>query len=364
MRKADINILFLAGSADLNLKVLYCLFPAFKNIHIIANSENSILKYSRYKKNFEFIPWSVKSDEQSDVIETLQKYCSDKKIDMLLPGDIAASAFLYNYKDAFAAQKIFPVMDNEKLEKIDNKWTFAEELMKEGLSTPNTILIDNENVVDDQNEQNITLKIGFPLIIKPLFCESSHGVVKIDDFSELKEHVIGNKPYSELPLIIQTYIDGYDIDSSFIADKGKVMSLAVQKWNDHDVLEFSTHNEIEELSEKIIELFDYSGAGHFDMRIDFETGQLYVIECNPRFWYTITAAMWQGLNFVESAANYTLGRHYQKEGAHGKYRLPGSIIRMLLKKPWKYFSLTENERKGLWFPILDPMPHLVNYFRR
>jgi len=364
MEKSDVNILLLAGSADLNLKVLYCLYPAFKNIHVIANAENSILKYSRYKKKFEYIPWSRSADDQHEVIETLMQYCVENEIDMVLPGDIDASAFIYKYKKSFSDQKIFPVMGDENLEKIDNKWTFADILMKEGLSTPTTMLIDSENVVDEQKEAGITEKIGFPLIVKPLFCESSHGVVKIETFTDLREHVLGDKPYSDLPLIIQSYIDGYDIDSSFIADNGKVMSLAVQKWNDGDVLEFRSHREIEEISEKIIRLFNYSGAGHFDMRIDFNTGIVYVIECNPRFWYTITAAMWQGLNFVESAVNYTMGRDYKKTGAVGNYRLPGSMIRMLLKKPWRYFSLAKNERGGLWQPILDPLPHLVGYFRK
>jgi len=359
MVKSDIKILLLAGSEDLNLKVLYCLFPVFKNIHVVASKADNILKYSRYKKRFIHLPWSSQATDQEDSVQKLKQYCEANSIDIIMPGDIAASAFLYKYKNIFANQKIFPVMADEVLEQIDNKWTFAEKLMTEGLSTPITMLIDRQEIVDEPNRDLIEEKIGFPLVVKPLFGEASHGVEKIDSFEELRKHVFGNKPYSSLPLIIQKYVDGYDIDLSFMADRGKVLSKAVQKWTEEDLLEFCRHEEIEALGEKIVKLFQYSGAGHFDMRIEHKTGKVYVIECNPRFWFTITGAMWQGLNFVEAAVNYVNGREYKKDGAIGYYMLPGERIRMIMKKPWYYFSLTKNQRKEIWTLLMDPMPRFI-----
>jgi len=357
--KSDIKVLLLAGSEDLNLKVLYCLFPAFKNIHVVANKTGNILKYSRYKKRFVHLPWSSHAEGQEECVQKLKQYCEDNAIDLIMPGDIAASAFLYKHKNVFVNQKIFPVMADEVLDQIDNKWTFAERLTAEGLSTPTTMLINQPEIVDETNRGLIEEKIGFPLVVKPLYCEASHGVEKIDSFEMLREHILGDKPYSSLPLIIQKYVDGYDIDLSFIADEGEILSKAVQKWTEEDVLEFCRHEEIEELGEKIVKLFQYSGAGHFDMRIDHKTGKLYVIECNPRFWFTITGAMWQGLNFVEAAVNYSTNREYKKDGAIGYYMLPGERIRMIMKKPWYYFSLSKNQRKELWTLLLDPVPQFI-----
>jgi len=362
--KSDIKILLLAGSEDLNLKVLYCLFPVFAHTYVVASKADNILRYSRYKKRFIHIPWSSQEEDQEECVHKIKQYCKVNTIDLIMPGDIAASAFLYKYQNTFVDQKIFPVMADEILEKIDNKWKFAERLMAEGLPTPITMLIDRSEIIDEPNRGLIAEKIGFPLIVKPLFCESSHGVEKIDSFEALKDHVFGDKPYSSLPLIIQEYVDGYDIDLSFIADRGKILSMAVQKWNEGDVLEFCHHKEIENLGEKIVKLFHYCGAGHFDMRIDYTTGKVYVIECNPRFWYTITAAMWQGLNFVEAVVNYIMGQEYRKNGAIGKYRLPGEMIRTIIKNPLCYFKLSKNQRKGLWQPLWDPLPHLVSFMQK
>lgn len=359
MTKSDTNILFLSGSPDLNLKVLYCLYPAFDNIHIVANEADSILKYSRYKKTFKYIPWSPHSNNYEECLLKLQQHCIDNNIDVILPGDISASGYLHRFKDSFKEQKIIPIMSSEELEKIDNKWSFAETLMANNIDTPLTMLISTPDFLNDENQSDIEVKIGYPLIIKPLFGESSHGVTVIKDYNHLVDHVQNATVNNKLPLIIQTYIDGYDVGFSVIADQGKVLTMAVQLVKQEDVLEYCAHNAIEELGIKVVKLLNYSGPANFDMRIDYKTEKIFIIECNPRFWFTISGAKWQGLNFPEAAVNYISGKEFKKTGAIGTFRVPGLIMRMLIKKPWTYFSLTENEKRGFWQPIFDPLPQLM-----
>ena len=50
----------------------------------------------------------------------------------------------------------------------------------------------------------------------------------------------------------------------------------------------------------------FNGVMHVDARIDQRTGQVYLIESNPRFWASLTACVLSGLNFVaESIAPTT-----------------------------------------------------------
>lgn len=81
-----------------------------------------------------------------------------------------------------------------------------------------------------------------------------------------------------------------------------------QSWLEDGVLEFTQHPEMHAIATRLVQAFHYEGLAHFDMRIDARDGKLYVIECNPRAWYTISASMWQGLNFIE------MGIHYTKQG--------------------------------------------------
>lgn len=363
MAKSDTKILLLAGSTDLNIKVLYCLYPVFKNIHVVVNHSNSVIKYSRYRKKFDFIHWSLIKGDQVKSVADLQEYCKIHEIEVILPGDIAASGFMNKHKDVFSAQKTFPTMSADELERIDNKWLFGQDLMKAGLSTPETILIEKVGDISDDRKSEIEEKIGFPLILKPLFGEASHGIEKITSFDGLKMYAKNKISEETLPILLQTYIDGYDVGYSVLAEQGEVKTKAVQLIEQEDVLEYCRREDIEALGEKIVKLINYSGPANFDMRIDYHTGEIYVIECNPRFWFTITSAMWQGLNFPEAAVNYAAGNEYNKDGAEGIIRAPGLAMKLLIKKPWRYFSTSKNQRGSIWQPLLDPIPHLVKYFR-
>src|SRR3989304_3891130 len=109
----------------------------------------------------------------------------------------------------------------------------------------------------------------------------------MNGLDELRAHVESNAPYSHPPLILQEFIPGKDIDLSVLAVGGRVVASAVQQWPDSGMLEFCEHPEVEELGRKVVSLFNYDGVAHFDMRIDERTGRVLVLECNPRFWYTM-----------------------------------------------------------------------------
>jgi len=200
-----------------------------------------------------------------------------------MTGGSDSIAFLHKYKKHFTDQLIFPTMSDERLFDIDNKWTFAVRLMSAGIPTPYTLLIDTINDVDTTKKGLIEEKIGFPLMVKPTMRDGGEGVEKIESFEALRKHVLDGGEYAQLPLIIQEFVDGFDIN----------------------------------------------------------TGKLYVLECNPCFWRSVTAAMWQGLNFTEAAVNSSLGAPYSKFGAIGQYVMPGKKVKVMLKRPWRYFSLSK-----------------------
>jgi biotin carboxylase len=348
------NILLLAGSGALDLKVLYCLqaIPSI-NTYVCSSSKDNIVKFSRYKKNFWHIPWDAGSSKE------IEQYCKEHSISAIIPGDIAASEYLFNNKSGFSAA-IFPCCSEKTLDDLDNKWTFAKILMDAKLATPSTVIL--EGIEGDI--ESLSNGIGYPQIVKPVYGESSHGVVKIDSYNDLSEHIGRGGKYAQFPLILQEFIPGVDIDLSFIADKGEQLIYCVQRWLTPDQLSFQRNEDVIALGEKLIRQFEYSGPGHFDMRIDDRDGKVYVIECNPRFWFSINAAVAQGLNFVEQGLNYTLGKSYTSEGAEGTYTLPKEQLSAMLRNPTLYRALTSRQVRGMLMPLLDPLPHLVDLIRK
>lgn len=359
---SQVKVALLSGDEVIDFKVLYCLYRAYPNIHIICNDEKSLIKYSRYKKSFKYIPWSVSGEGQDTIATQIKQYCDDEDIKIIVTGGSESAIFLNMHKNIFADQNLFPASSAQTIENTDNKWTFATTLMAEDISTPFTMLIDTEEAVADEKKAELDEKIGFPMIVKPVHGDGGLGVRLIDDFEQLKDHVLGSHPYNDLPLIVQEYIDGWDIDHSFVSVDGTILSYAVQRWENPDVLDFCKNEQVEKLAEQIVDVFGYSGPGHFDMRIDYKEGKVYVLEMNPRFWRSVPAAMWAGLNIVKSAVDASLGKEYAKEGASGTYVLPGAKIKQLIKKPWKYFSLPKADRQEIWFILTDPMPQLAAFF--
>lgn len=363
MAKSDINLLLLAGSDTLNVKVLYCLHPCFKNIHVVADSEDSLVKYTRYKKFFTHCDWNATGDRREKSIEYLKSYCKQNNIEVILPGDLAASAFLNSVKNDFPDQKLFPTMSIEELTLLDNKWLFGQRLSDAGIQTPKSILLERQSDFSETRQSEIESQIGFPLMLKPLFGEASEGIKKINTFSDLNWHINEVLGPDMSPVLLQPYIDGYDAGFSVIAENGDVKVKAVQIILDVDVLEYRPHKRIEELGEKIVKLINYSGAANFDLRIDYHTDEIYVIECNPRFWFTIPSAKWQGLNFPEAAVNYAAEKNYNTGGAKGIILSPGLAIKSLIKKPWRYFTYSKAQRSYIWQVILDPWFHFNKSLR-
>jgi hypothetical protein len=130
-------------------------------------------------------------------------------------------------------------------------------------------------------------------------------------------------------------------------------------------LEFFEHDGTLDLAKRIIREFDYHGIAHFDMRIASDDSSLMAIECNPRFWYSMPASLWRGVNFVAAGVQYATqgGVSDVPRISPGKYFLPGSLI-SFLRNPLNVRKLDWQNIRGVLQPALDPVPHLIDLCRK
>lgn len=346
------RVLLLAGSSALNLKALYCLYPVAES-HVMATSEDNMALKSRHVAGRTVVPLNDRSRTEES-LELINRYCAARGIDVVVPGDMGTTAFLAENRDALEGVAEFAASPGPVLDAIHDKWSFASKLTAQNLATPRTGLIRSAADLDREAAD----RIGFPMIVKPLDAESSHGVVRLESFDALHEHVTGGQPYSDPPLIMQEFIEGDDVDISVFADEGRILASAVQYWSPEQQLVFLDAPDMRDLAERIVRLFDFRGAAHFDMRRERESGTIYVVECNPRFWYTMPAAMWAGLNFVAVGIDAALGRFAEDPGAAtGAYRLPSDVVRSL-SRPSRLARMSMANWRGFLQPLLDPGPHI------
>lgn len=354
--------LLLCESGPLGLKVLYCLKGMNAFVQTAGPRGARMLKYSRYANGHSEVQFWQDGVPSTTTQQLLRERVEAENFDVILPSDMASAAFLAATKKVYPDLPCFPCGDQVTLDTLHNKWSFAQTCTKYGLPIPPTVLLESI----DQLDTSILDPVGFPLIIKPLEAESSHGVVRLDNLQALRMYIERDTGYARLPLIAQTYIPGRDIDISILAANDRILCNTVQSWLDGGVLEFTQHPEMYAIATRLVKTFHYEGLAHFDMRIDTRDGKLYVIECNPRAWYTISASMWQGLNFIE------MGIHYTKTGTipelsakagEGRYCLAGSLWKQLLSPRTGWKNISAGSVLGFIQAITDPLPHLYSKIR-
>lgn len=349
------NVLLLADSGPLNLKVVYCLARMGARTHVLATSESNLVRRSRHVASFAVQAQVALEPAPDAAVERVLQACREHNVDVIVPGDIGTAEFLADAEGSLGtAAAIYPCSDARMLQAIHDKWSFAKRLMAAGIAAPETA-----HIASLADVETAAATVGFPLIVKPLSGESSHGVVRIDSLQALHAHVKSGKPYSAPPLIAQRWVRGRDIDISVLANRGEILAAVTQQAEPDGSLRFFEDRATRELATQIVREFGYHGIAHFDMRRDEDRQQTVVIECNPRFWYSMPAALWQGVNFVELGIRFALGQSVGNVRVmEGMYFLPGAMIGKLRRGRIPRMSL--RNLRGVLQPALDPMPHLAD----
>jgi hypothetical protein len=198
---------------------------------------------------------------------------------------------------------ITPIPDTATLDMFDNKWSFHQFCMQAGLAVPATRHLATKTALD---YAEIAAELGESFVVKPLDKAGSTGVRTIRSSADYDNLILDDDSYDYGPLIAQRYIDGPDIDISLLALQGRVTALAIQQARDSRI-QFVPHAELEVITTWLCAISAYNGPMHIDARIETATGKLYLIESNPRFWASLTASVWCGLNFVAESIEQPLG---------------------------------------------------------
>ena len=340
------------------IKVLYCLSQYCEKVDVAVRSADSSLRFSRHTSQFITLPSADGRLDVDAAVAAINAHIEARAIDVLIPDYQVSMAFLHDNASRLAAP-VFAPSKMETMDRIHNKWTFYETLRDAGLATPRTVLLSaREELTPDFVEE-----VGFPLLVKPLEGEAGHGIVTFKDFAALERYLSTPGPYRDLPLLLQQHIPGVDIDYSAVKLDGRILAYDVVEHGDFDVRVFRDEPRVAELGEAILKAFDYDGVAHIDMRIDERNNEVLAIECNPRFWFTVTASLWQGTNFPALAIRAALGEEVPAATTKpGMYYLPSHVIKNLAT-PWRLGSMSRQNWGGFFQAVSDPLPHLISKYR-
>jgi hypothetical protein len=171
--------------------------------------------------------------------------------------------------------------------------------------------------------------------------------------------ILNDDSYDYGPLIAQRYIDGADIDISLLALQGRVSALAIQQAGESRIM-FVPQQELEALATRLCASSAYSGVMHIDARIEAATGKVFLIESNPRFWASLTASVWCGLNFVAESVIHSPARNGVRRLTSGTAYTRHPLIRPAC---WRSLLTDGGERGRLLRAIAFDPPALANFFK-
>jgi predicted ATP-grasp superfamily ATP-dependent carboligase len=217
---------------------------------------------------------------------------------VLIPADCAGARMINRVRDRIRIA-VAAAPDTAALDSLDDKWQFYLLCRSLGLRVPASRLVNSKLELDFGP---LKQQFGIPFVVKPVNEDSGRGFCVVISESEFCKTIRDNPHYRYAPLIVQRFIPGQDVGLNFRATRGKVTAIAIQKRIDpaHDgsIIEFFPNQYLLDVAHTLAGATSYDGVMNVDARIEKDTGDIFLFESNPRFWRSLSASVWNGLNFA------------------------------------------------------------------
>lgn len=356
--KASFSVLIPDGDEANALSVVRCLAEV-KNIQVVVISEHKYapIRFSRYVKKFIHFPFGDNENYLAGIMEVIKK----TKADVLLPVGVRAVRLIIEKKETFA--KVIANITTPEIHSFDiadDKWLLSRWLKENNIAHPKTLLFS-----PDDNLEEIISKISFPIIVKPRVGWGGKGIEIFENNDQFEEWYSGFD--HKIDLIVQDYIKGYDIDCSLLGEKGEILAYTIQRSIKYSAnypwpygLEFKNQEEILAIVENLVEKFNWSGIVHIDLRYDEVEKRAKLIEMNPRFWASVTASIFAGVNFPYLTCLTALGEELPIFKLEDKIVVrSGPAVKMTWKRIIKNQKNLNFDNSFLEFILKDPLPTII-----
>lgn len=358
-RATKFSVLLPEGDSNLVPFVVNCLSRK-KNveIYVLGNNPKAEVKSSNKIKNFTYCPKAKTSEEWvANVNQELDRF----DIDILMPFDEFGIHAAIELKDQlYQNEKLVFLSSLKSFELSRNKGALAQHMKKNNIPCPSTILFEKYQVCEKA-------PMNFPIILKPLEgYGGGRGIHKFEDNKTFEAFFESNKV--EVPYLIQSYIEGYDIDCSVLCKDGEILAYTIQKgylagddeFGPNVGVEFVDRKDMFTVAQRLMKSLNWNGVAHIDMRYNKNDGSYNVVEINPRFWETTEASEIAGVNFPYLYCLASLDKEFNfPKFKNTKYLNLIGLSKTIKANKWFLFNLKFMfQNTPLKYYLSDPKPIL------
>lgn len=346
------RVLILASGFKLEYHVMRLVVAAGHSAHILGMGAARQFKYSRYCSSFHEFNFDPLSRPLEETLAELKTWINRLSVDLVIPSDIVSTRLLVELGPRLPMPtNALPTL--ECFDRVNDKWQFFQLCRDNGIRVPQSWFFE------DAAKLKAALGKGdlqFPLIIKPLDSMNRSGVNPLMNVADAR--ILDTIHYK--PVLVQKFITGQYVGIDIVANKGRVGAYAIQR-NLSDRYQFVHNAELLSHATRFAEASGYHGAANLDAMEEKGTGHIYMLECNPRFWYSIFALGTAGMNCVEFTIDPS-----SLDPEH-PVSIPDIEIlhsKAVLIKLATTFSLNKTDWKVLQYAFGDPAAKLCSVLTR
>lgn len=293
-----LRVLFTGGRAPVTLDLVRSFSEAGHLVYVADSFDYHLAKSSNKVEKAFTIGSPVASHERfiNDLLEIIKEY----NVDLLIP--TCEEVFhIAKGKETLEKDCVVFCEDLTILNQFHHKYDFIRYVQSRGLPVPQTYLVRTENEYKEAREA-----LNCDAIIKPVYSRFGTDVV----FLKKEQLDNENRGFSKGLYVVQEEIKGKLICNYSVLYEGKLKASANYKVNytagQGAAIQFQhkSHPKIQKWLNRLFYDSNMTGQFAFDF-IETETGEIYVIECNPRA--TSGIHLFQHLNL----ANAFLGFNQQ-----------------------------------------------------
>jgi len=303
-------------------------------VHVLGSAASRGLKMSRCCRSYHEMPFAVHSEA---LLAEIGELVRAHDIGIIFPSDDVSTRLLATLAARLPAPCV-PLPDLATFDLLNDKWNFTQFCEQNGIRAPQGRLFDSLLALRRALDSG---EIALPLTIKPTNRSGGVGVLHLREPADLA--LLDTVDYR--PILAQRHIIGTSVSITMLCNRGKVLAHVAQERDAARFRVFANTDLLDNVT-WLATLTGYHGIANFDAVLSNEDGRAYLVECNPRFWYSVYLVAIAGLNFVDLAL--APPREVATLGAGG-FRLS---LRRVLTQPWRASRL---EWQYLFYCLGDPV---------
>jgi predicted ATP-grasp superfamily ATP-dependent carboligase len=362
-----VKIIVPLGEGRLPLRVARCLGMAGARFVLLSKNRENVARMSKSCARFLY------SNPENDaaLLDQLQALEATETPEIILP--ITTEGFQFVSRNRETLQKRFrvpPVASVETLTTASDKWKLYELAVRHDIPVLPSIPVLE---IDTAALEHGTSPLKFPALLKSRTREGGAGFQKAESAPALASMIEGLGEDEKYDYLVQPYVDGVDLSLSAFCENGEIKSYCV--WGAVSYgkvpyqipvcIRFAENASALALATRLLKGLNWEGICDIDFFMDKQSGEIFILEVNARFWGNVLGCASRGANFPRLLCERALT---QSEPAwpkqtDGIYCYPKGLIRAL-KKPDARSAILKNPLKTTALDIVlrDPLPEFYKLF--